>query len=322
MADKKVWSCERFRKKIDAEIRSPRTYTQCDDSFRQSLTENSGQLMLVRASLFNSFFPGLAIACIFNACSHPHDAINALHLIWRLKAISVAAMLEHMDQLFGKRARPRIRPLGTFDVNDILMLVAAGNVLGSKDAAAFFWNKASFLIEADSLRVERSAFSAGPVEPFLFNLCARLYGNTKLLAIPDLASAQVFVDIEQNCETATFDSAADELLALKRRKLLAKGLDNDLVFGLNSYVNFFVPFEYLFLSHVRKETGFAMKESDDELLNLPVCKAIPFLAETGCNSHIQELIKAIRELLPDFSLPWEDRLQSLPTSEFQSVIVE
>jgi hypothetical protein len=279
-------------------------------------------LMLVRASLFNCFFPGLARACVFNACSSPHNALAALHLIWRLKAISVAAMLEYMDRQFAKQARPRIRPLGTFDLNDILMLVAAGNILGTEDAAAYFWEKASFFADSDSLRVERSAFSAGPVEPFLFNLCVKLYGNTPPLSIPDSLFSHVFVNLEQNWNSSNFDSAADELLVLKRRKLLAKGLDNDLVFGLNSYVNFFVPFEYLFMNHVRKKTGLPIIVRDDELLNLPICKEIPHFAETGFNTHIQELLNLLRELLPNFSLPWEDRLESLPRSEFQSLLLE
>lgn len=322
MAKKTVWTYDRFRKSIDTRFKHNRTYSQCEHNFRQLLSGRAGQVMLIRASLIDSFYHALALASVSNACSRPQTALKALHLIWRLEAISVATMLEQIEQLFAERARPRVAPLSTSDVNDILILAAAGNVLGSVDGAAYFWSKASFLADADSLRIERDAFSTGPVEPFLFNLCSKFYGNRTPLPIPKMSSAREFVDIEQNWETVNFDSAADELLSLKRDKLLAKGLNNDLVFGLNSGINFFVPFEYLFMRHVRKKTGLPMKETDDELVNLPVCKELSVFSETGFNSHIQELLNAIRELLPAFSLPWEERLQALPATEFQSIIAD
>lgn len=322
MAKKTGWTYDRFRKSIDTRFKNNRTYAQCELSFRQLLIGEAGQVMLIRAALIQSFYYALAPTSVFNACSSPQTARNALHLIWRLEAISVATMLEQIEKLFAERARPRIAPLSTQRINDILMLVAAGNVLGSVDGAAYFWKKACFLADADSLRIERDAFSAGPVEPFLFNLCTKFYGNRTPLPIPKMSSAREFVDIEQNWETVNFDSAADELLALKRTKLLAKGLNNDLVFGLNSGINFFVPFEYLFMRQVRQKTGLPMKETDDELVNLPVCKELSVFSETGFNSHIQELLNVIRELLPNFSLPWEERLQALPPTEFQSVIAD
>lgn len=319
---KQAWTFGKFRKRINSQIVAPSTLPACEDALKTVLNESRGDLPQIRASVFNAFYPALVLACVNRAVSDPEISLKALHLIWRLKAISLSAYLEYMDRLFEKRSRPRIRPLGVFDVNDVLMLAISGSVLGTADAARYFFSKALSFVDASPLRVDPKAFRSGPVEPFVFNLGCRFFGEGGQLEIPDSGASRVFRNIEAHWGSGEFDSAAKELLDVKATKLLSRSLDNDLVFGLNTSVNFFVPFEYLFLMQVRQKLGFTRTRADHELLNLPVCLAMPDFMETGRNSHIEKLLFECQQLLPGFSLSWEERFSQLPPCEFRDVLVD
>ena len=318
---KQTWTYTRFAKAMNSQMVSPGTYSECEAAFNSTLSECRGNLPQLRAALFNAFYPLLARTCVNAAVDEPEKALTCLHLIWRSKAISLAAYLEHMHRLFQKKANPRIRPLGVFDLNDILTLAISASILGTEDAATYFFNQALALTDSSSARIEPKAFRAGPVEPFLFNLLSRYYDERKRLDIPETSQSRVFRDVEQGLGTESFIPAIERLAELKEMKLMSKDLDNDLIFGLNTGVNFFVPFEVFFATKVHSNLSATIMSSSHELLNLPICREIQRFTESGANYHVEKLLLICGEELPGFSVPWEDRLKDLPASEFRDLLV-
>jgi hypothetical protein len=323
------WSFDWLRKECSSVI-ARGDYHECYLEYLKSDLSQSHPS--VRSSVPSTVFLGvLRSAAVLYAAKPDYlpDVWTSLHLAWRMWALGMCGKLSYLEKLLEMNSkgtlprREKLFKLISFDLSEIVMLVAAADRLRITDGKKYFIEKLQCMLQTSETYFDAKAFTTGPIEVLMLNVIFKDTGVKKAHEIVKAKTNDYVSRIWDNWTAPdAFRDSIHVLLDVKAKKIRnVSKADNDLVFGLQTELNWSAPFEVLYILRVREADTKEQVIIDHPLLRTPLAGPVVEYPPSGRNEEIESAIEATSKLLGfDLDLPWEKSFQDMPKSNTLSII--
>lgn len=257
-------------------------------------------------------------------------AWKCLHLAWRILALQSFVKLEYQQQVIDAKSagdtskKYKFLKIAVAELNNILMLIAAAEILGIEDGKHYFAQQVISLYQLPNSRCHYDLISC-PVTVLMLNVLMQDLGLANSLQVPQQKKNAMIAAVWENWNTSGEDilKAMTQFLDVKAKKLRNIGsADSDWIFGLQLMLNWAAPFESLYIQHVRNRLGLSNCLPSHPLLATPLCDLFGKHPSSGYNDEIKEAIDGCSSMLyQPISPPWEERFQSMPEVSTMSLII-